>query len=95
MQLGEQLDMFVKAAHDGGVKLEEVTDQVTRRYILRVLKVHRGNRCRAAVELGIHRNTLARQLEKLQIARQEVRALVRRAPRAVAVSDKAIEERRA
>jgi hypothetical protein len=38
-----------------------------RRFILEVLAGHRGNQCKAAKELGVHRNTLSRILSELKI----------------------------
>jgi len=38
-----------------------------KRFILAVLEENKGNQCRAARELGMHRNTLSRTLAELEI----------------------------
>lgn len=53
---------------EGGKKLEEAERQV----ILNILKKHRGNRKKTAIELGIHVTTLWRKMKKLGINFKEV-----------------------
>ena len=50
------------------------------RYLLEVLK-RRGNQCKAAKELGMHRNTLSRAMAELGLSLGEVRAGLKRPPR--------------
>ncbi|MGA8528894.1 MAG: helix-turn-helix domain-containing protein, partial [Acidobacteriaceae bacterium] len=52
-----------------------------RRFMLEVLSSHRGNQCKAAKELGVHRNTLSRILAELDIDPAQVRNGLRRPPR--------------
>jgi Fis family transcriptional regulator len=47
-----------------------------------VLLAHRGNQCKAAEELGMHRNTLSRTMAELGLSLAEVRAGLKRPPRA-------------
>jgi Fis family transcriptional regulator len=42
---------------------------------------HRGNQCKAAEELGMHRNTLSRVMAELGLSLAEVRAGLKRPPR--------------
>ena len=42
---------------------------------------NRGNQCKAAEELGIHRNTLSRTMAELGLSLAEVRAGLKRPPR--------------
>jgi hypothetical protein len=46
-----------------------------------VLLAHRGNQCKAADELGMHRNTLSRTMAELGLSVAEVRAGLKRPPR--------------
>jgi DNA-binding NtrC family response regulator len=46
-----------------------------------VLAAHRGNQCKAAKELGMHRNTLSRTMAELGLSLTEVRACLKRPPR--------------
>jgi DNA-binding NtrC family response regulator len=49
--------------------------------VLEVLASHRGNQCKAAKELGVHRNTLSRTLEELGIDPTQTRMSLKRPPR--------------
>lgn len=76
-----ELDNLVTQMHAGGITYEEAVREFKRRYILEVLACHRGNQCKAAQELGVHRNTLSRILEDLDIDPGQVRNGLRRPPR--------------
>jgi DNA-binding NtrC family response regulator len=52
-----------------------------KRFILTVLQENKGNQCRAARELGMHRNTLSRTLNELKIDVRQLRDGVKRPPR--------------
>ena len=52
--------------------------QFKRRYILEVLAHHKGNQCKAAAELGMHRNTLSRTLAELEMNTAQIRNGMRR-----------------
>jgi predicted ArsR family transcriptional regulator len=54
-----------------------------RQYILEVLARHRGNQCKAAEELGMHRNTLSRTLTELGMDSTQIRQGMRRPPTSV------------
>ena len=49
--------------------------------ICEVLAANKGNQCKAAEELGIHRNTLSRTMADLGLSLAEVRATLKRPPR--------------
>jgi Fis family transcriptional regulator len=57
--LKRELDALVIQMHSSGVAYHEAVRQFKRRYLLEVLAQHRGNQCKAAEELGMHRNTLS------------------------------------
>lgn len=54
-----------------------------KRFILEVLSRHRGNQCKAAEELGMHRNTLSRTLAELDMDSAQIRKGIRRPVRSV------------
>ena len=76
-----ELDSLVVQMRAGGITYEEAVREFKRRFLLEVLANHRGNQCKAAKELGVHRNTLSRMLAELQIDPAVVRSGARRPPR--------------
>ena len=52
-----------------------------KRFILTVLEENKGNQCRAARELGMHRNTLSRTIAELRIDLRQLRDGGKRPPR--------------
>lgn len=76
-----ELDNLVTQMHNGGITYDEAVREFKRRFILEVLACHRGNQCKAARELGVHRNTLSRILVELEIDPAQVRNGLRRPPR--------------
>jgi Fis family transcriptional regulator len=76
-----ELDNLVTSMHAGGITYDEAVREFKRRFILEVLSSHRGNQCKAAKELGVHRNTLSRILAELKIDPGAVRTGLRRPPR--------------
>lgn len=73
-----ELDNLVIQMHSTGIRYEEAVRQFKRQYLLEVLKAHRGNQCKAAEELGMHRNTLSRTMAELELQVAEVRAVLKR-----------------
>ena len=69
--------------HSSGVSYTEAVRQFKRRYILEVLAQHKGNQCKAAEELGMHRNTLSRTLTELDLDTAQIRNGMRRPPQSV------------
>jgi DNA-binding NtrC family response regulator len=66
--------------HSAGVSYTEALRLFKRRYILEVLAQHKGNQCKAADELGVHRNTLSRILADLDLDTAQIRTGLRRPP---------------
>jgi Fis family transcriptional regulator, factor for inversion stimulation protein len=64
-----------------GITYDEAVREFKKRFILQVLATHRGNQCKAAKELGMHRNTLSRTLAELDIEPSQVRMGLKRPPR--------------
>jgi DNA-binding NtrC family response regulator len=76
-----ELENLVAAMHAGGITYAEAVREFKRRYLMTVLAHHRGNQCKAAKELGMHRNTLSRTLAELEIDPTQVRLGLKRPPR--------------
>ncbi len=64
--------------YSAGIPYAEAIRQFKRRYILEVLAHHKGNQCKAAAELGMHRNTLSRTLAELEMNTAQIRNGMRR-----------------
>ena len=75
-----ELDGLVSHMHNAGISYTEAVRQFKRRYILEVLAQHKGNQCKAAEELGMHRNTLSRTLTELDMDTTAIRNGMRRPP---------------
>jgi DNA-binding NtrC family response regulator len=78
--LKRELDSLVIQMHSAGLSYAEAVRQFKRRYILEVLANHKGNQCKAADELGMHRNTLSRTLAELEMDTAQIRSGMRRPP---------------
>jgi DNA-binding NtrC family response regulator len=76
-----ELDILVSQMHASGIRYEDAVRDFKRQYLRQVLVAHRGNQCKAAEELGIHRNTLSRAMAELDLDLAEVRAGLKRPPR--------------
>lgn len=75
-----ELDSLVIQMHSAGISYADAVRQFKRRYILEVLANHKGNQCKAADELGMHRNTLSRTLAELDMDTAQIRNGMRRPP---------------
>jgi len=75
-----QLESLVLQMHRGGMRFEEALREFQGVFILTVLREQKGNQCRAAEKLGMHRNTLRRTIRTLQLDLQALREAVRRRP---------------
>jgi Fis family transcriptional regulator, factor for inversion stimulation protein len=76
----EQLESVVLQMYKAGVRWSEAVREFQKVFILTVLKDQRGNQCRAAKKLGIHRNTLRRTIRDLEIDIGPKRVTGRRRP---------------
>lgn len=77
------LDNLVLQMHAAGLSYEDAVREFKKRFILEVLAHHRGNQCKAADELGMHRNTLSRTLAELGLDSAQIRQGMRRPPASV------------
>ena len=76
--LKRELDTLITQMHSAGIPYAEAIRQFKKRYILEVLAHHKGNQCKAATELGMHRNTLSRTLAELDMDSAQIRKGMRR-----------------
>ena len=76
----EQLERVVLQMHKAGMRCSEAVREFQKAFILMVLKDQRGNQCKAADRLGIHRNTLRRTILDLGIDIEPTLAVGRRRP---------------
>ncbi len=76
-----ELDSLVTQMHSSGVRYDEAVREFKKQYLREVLIANRGNQCKAAEELGMHRNTLSRAMSELGLNLAEVRACLKRPPR--------------
>lgn len=76
----EQLASVVLQMYKAGVRCSEAVREFQKAFILTVLKDQKGNQCKAAEKLGMHRNTLRRTIRELEIDIGLTRATGRRLP---------------
>jgi DNA-binding NtrC family response regulator len=77
----DQLEALVSQMHKSGILYSEAVREFKKRFILAVLQENHGNQCKAARELGMHRNTLSRTIGELKLDMRAVRDNARRPPR--------------
>ena len=78
--LKREMDGLITQMHSAGIPYADAIRQFKKRYILEVLAHHKGNQCKAAEELGMHRNTLSRTLAELDMDTAQIRNGMRRPP---------------
>jgi DNA-binding NtrC family response regulator len=77
----DQLEALILQMYKSNILYAEAVREFKKRFILTVLLENKGNQCRAARELGMHRNTLSRTLSELKIDVRQLREGTRRPPR--------------
>ena len=75
-----QLENLIFEMYRTGMQFKQALREFQRGFILTVLKDQKGNQCRAADRLGMHRNTLHRSIRLLQIDLTPIRDTTRRLP---------------
>ena len=88
----DQLEALVQQMYRSNILYSEAVREFKRRFISTVLQENKGNQCRAARQLAMHRNTLSRTIDELKIDVREFRDGAKRPPRAArpAVYDKRV-----
>lgn len=77
----DQLEALILQMYKSNILYSEAVREFKKRFILTVLEENRGNQCKAARELGMHRNTLSRTMQELKIDVRPLRTGVKRPPR--------------
>jgi len=79
----KELEPIVTKMHNSGMLYDSAVKEFKRSFIYHVLEQSRGNQCKAARSLQMHRNTLSRTLHELDISATEVRTMLRGGKRPV------------
>src|ERR1700688_2886893 len=77
----DQLEALILQMYKSNILYSEGVREFKKRFILTVLQENKGNQCRAARELGMHRNTLSRTIDELKIDIRQLRDGAKRPPR--------------
>jgi DNA-binding NtrC family response regulator len=77
----DQLEALVQQMYKSNILYSEAVQEFKRRFIATVLQENNGNQCRAARQLGMHRNTLSRTISELRIDIRQFRDGGKRPPR--------------
>jgi Fis family transcriptional regulator len=77
----DQLEALVKQMYSSNILYSEAVREFKKRFILTVLQENNGNQCKAARQLGMHRNTLSRTIAELKLDVRAVRNGARRPPK--------------
>jgi len=67
--------------YKSGITYSEAVCEFKKKFILTVLQDSKGNQCKAARQLGMHRNTLSRAIADLKLNAKDLRTGTRRPPR--------------
>ena len=76
----EQLERLVLQMYRSGTPFAEALREFQKAFIITVLRDQNGNQVKAAGKLGMHRNTLRRNLQELDVDIKAVRVSRRRPP---------------
>ena len=74
----QQLESLVSEMVERGILFDDARREFEKRFIARVLHLHKGNLSKAAKDLRIHRNTLGKKIEEYEL---EPRPVPPRRPR--------------
>jgi len=77
----DQLGGLIVQMYKSNILYSEAVREFKKRFILTVLQENKGNQCRAARELNMHRNTLSRTISELKIDVRQLRDGTKRPPR--------------
>jgi DNA-binding NtrC family response regulator len=74
----DQLEALVAQMYTSGILYSEAVREFKKRFIMNVLQQNKGNQCKAARELAMHRNTLSRTIAELKLDVKQFRDMGRR-----------------
>jgi len=63
----DQLEALIMQMYKSNILYSEAVREFKKRFILTVLQENKGNQCRAARQLEMHRNTLSRKMASYKI----------------------------
>lgn len=89
MEIGtmkDELETLIARMHGGGILYSEAVREFKKKFILSVLAANKGNQCKAAKEMGMHRNTLSRTIAELGLDVREAKDSRRRPMRSVVMN---------
>ncbi len=69
--LNGRLNQIVDELVYRGLTLQQAKREFERQFILASLRTHKGNLCRSAESLGVHRNTLRNKVSTLGIGAED------------------------
>jgi Fis family transcriptional regulator, factor for inversion stimulation protein len=76
----EELERLVLQMYRSGLRYSDAVREFQRTFLATVLRDENVNQVRAAKRLGIHRNTLRRQIHELELDIKSLRVARRRPP---------------
>jgi Fis family transcriptional regulator len=82
-QIGRRLQNTIQLCILCGIPYERAVKELKKLFIIQVLKDHKGNQCHAAKELRMHRNTLGRNIQELEIDLSDIPGSARYAKKKV------------
>lgn len=77
----DQLEALILQMYKSNILYSEAVREFKKRFIMTVLEENRGNQCKAARQLDMHRNTLSRTMQELKIDVRALRSGAKRPPR--------------
>ena len=77
----DQLEALILQMYRSNILYSEAVREFKKRFIITVLEENRGNQCKAARQLGMHRNTLSRTMQELRIDVRPLREDAKRPPK--------------
>ena len=77
----DQLEALIMQMYKSNILYSEAVREFKKRFILTVLQENKGNQCKTATQLGMHRNTLSRTIAELKLDVRSVRPGARRPPK--------------
>ena len=63
----DQLEALITRMIEHGIQYSEAVSEFEKRFIQQMLEKNHGNHSKAAKALGIHRNTLSRKVDELDL----------------------------
>ena len=76
----EQLDRLTLQMYRDGMRYSEAVREFERTFLATVLRDQNANQVKAAKKLGVHRNTLRRQIKELELDIKPLHVAQRRPP---------------